>query len=172
MPGRWPVPGRCLLDALPTNLCQPTLERFCLRRGDGLDDAQDALGIGGLHLSLLAVCGEHLSRGTNCTPVGRQLQIAGAHLFDVLLGVSAFRQDRNNILHGEVPFFLFLVPGGTDLSTPVFPPLPILQSEQGVLARFRRIFSKNISLIRNFSLNALPDALCFFGYSYIMYCVA
>ena len=45
----------------------------------------------------------------------------------------------------------------------------ILQSEQGVLARFRRIFFKKISLIRNFSLNTSPDALCFFGYSYIMY---
>ena len=53
---------------------------------------------------------------TNCTPVGRQLRIAGAHLLDVLLGVSAFRQDRYNVLHGEIPFFLFLVPGGTDLS--------------------------------------------------------
>ena len=52
---------------------------------------------------------------------------------------------------------------------PVFLPLPILQSEQGVLARFRRIFSKSINLIRNFSLNTSPDALCFFGYSYIMY---
>ena len=55
---------------------------------------------------------------------------------------------------------------------PPFSPLPILQSEQGILARFRRIFSKNINLIRSFSLNTLPDALCFFGYSYIMYCVA
>ena len=30
-------------------------------------------------------------------------------------------------------------------------------------------FFKKINLIRNFSLNTLPDALCFFGYSYIMY---
>ena len=82
----------------------------------GLDDAQDAFGIGGLHLSLLAVRGEHLNRGTNCTPVGRQLRIAGTHLLDVLLGVSAFRQDRYNVLHGEIPFFLFLVPGSADFS--------------------------------------------------------
>ena len=81
-------------------------------------------------------------------------------------------QNGDHIHPGEVPFFLFLVPGGTDLSTPVFPPLPILQSKQGVLAIFWRIFSKNINLVRNFSLNTLPDALCFFGYSYIMYCVA
>ena len=32
-------------------------------------------------------------------------------------------------------------------------------------------FFKKINLIRNFSLNTSPDALCFFGYSYIMYCV-
>ena len=32
-----------------------------------------------------------------------------------------------------------------------------------------RDFSKKINLIRNFSLNTSPDALCFFGYSYIMY---
>ena len=30
-------------------------------------------------------------------------------------------------------------------------------------------FFKKINLIRNFSLNTSPDALCFFGYSYIMY---
>ena len=52
---------------------------------------------------------------------------------------------------------------------PPFSPLPILQSEQGVLARFRSIFSKNTAFIRNISLNTSPDALCFFGYSYIMY---
>ena len=34
---------------------------------------------------------------------------------------------------------------------------------------FRRIFSKNINLVCNFSLPTSPDALCFFGYSYIMY---
>ena len=76
-----------LLDALPAYGGEPEPEGFCLRRGDGLDDAQDALGIGGLHLSLFAVRGEHLNRGTNCTPVGRQLRIAGAHLLDVLLEV-------------------------------------------------------------------------------------
>ena len=32
-------------------------------------------------------------------------------------------------------------------------------------------FFKKINLIRNFFLNTSPDALCFFGYSYIMYCV-
>ena len=35
-----------LLDTLTTNLCQPTLERFCLGRGDGLDDTQDLFRIG------------------------------------------------------------------------------------------------------------------------------
>ena len=105
-----------LLDALTSNGGEPEPEGFSLGRGDGLDDAQDALGIGGLHLSLLAVRGEHLNRGTNCTPVGRQLRIAGAHLLDVLLGIGAFRQNRHNVLHGEIPFFLFLVPGGADLS--------------------------------------------------------
>ena len=30
-------------------------------------------------------------------------------------------------------------------------------------------FFKKINIIRNFSLNTSPDALCFFGYSYIMY---
>jgi len=30
-------------------------------------------------------------------------------------------------------------------------------------------FFKNINLTRNFSLSTSPDALCFFGYSYIMY---
>ena len=105
-----------LLDALPAYGGEPEPEGFCLGRRDRLDDAQDAFGIGGLHLSLLAVRGEHLNRGTNCTPVGRQLRIAGAHLLDVLLGIGAFRQDRYNVLHGEIPFFLFLVPGGADLS--------------------------------------------------------
>ena len=54
-------------------------------------------------------------------------------------------------------------------SYPVFPPLPILQSEQGVLASFGGLFQKNVAPIRNFSLNTSPDALYFFGYSYIMY---
>ena len=56
----------------------------------------------------------HLNWGTNCTPVGRQLRIAGAHLLDVLLGIGAFRQNRHNVLHGEIPFFLFLVPRRAD----------------------------------------------------------
>ena len=30
---------------------------------------------------------------------------------------------------------------------------------------------KNVAPIRNFFLNTSPDALCFFGYSYILYCV-
>ena len=52
---------------------------------------------------------------------------------------------------------------------PYFPPLPILQSEQGVLASFGGLFQKNVAPIRNFSLPTSLDALCFFGYSYTMY---
>ncbi len=37
--------------------------------------------------------------------------------------------------------------------------------------QFSEDFFKKINLIRNFSLNTSPDALCFFGYSYIMYYV-
>ena len=40
---------------------------------------------------------------------------------------------------------------------------------KGRFGQFRRTFSKNVAPIRNFSLNTSPDALCFFGYSYIMY---
>lgn len=47
--------------------------------------------------------------------------------------------------------------------------LPLLRSEHGVLASFGGSFSKSIDLIRDFSLNTSPDALCFFGYSYIIY---
>ena len=36
---------------------------------------------------------------------------------------------------------------------------------------FGGFFQKNINLIHIFSLPTSPDALCFFGYSYIMYCV-
>ncbi len=57
----------------------------------------------------------------------------------------------------------------TTVSYPMFSPLSILQSKQGVFCRFRRIFSKNVAPIHNFSLNTLPDALRFFGYSYIIY---
>ena len=34
---------------------------------------------------------------------------------------------------------------------------------------FGGFFQKNINLIRIFSLPTSPDALCFFGYSYISY---
>ena len=105
-----------LLNALTANLCQPTLEGLCLGRRDGLDDAQDALGIGGLHLSLLAVRGEHLNRGTNCTPVACKLFVPLAHFFEIIRGIGAVRQHRHHIHYGEIPFFLFLVPCGTDLS--------------------------------------------------------
>ena len=47
-----------LLNSLPAYGGEPEPEGVCLRRGDGLDDTQDALGIGGLHLSLFAVRGE------------------------------------------------------------------------------------------------------------------
>ena len=52
---------------------------------------------------------------------------------------------------------------------PPFSPLPILQSERGVLASFGGLFQKNVAPIRNFSLPTSLDALCFFGYSYTMY---
>ena len=57
------------------------------------------------------------------------------------------------------------------LRSPVFPPLPILQSEQDLLISFGGFFQENTVSIRNFSLHTLPDALCFFGCSYMMYCV-
>lgn len=75
------------------------------------------------------------------------------------MDIKNIMQNRNHTFAVLADYFL----------SPYFPSLPILQSEQGVLARFRRIFSKNINLIRNFSLNTSPDALCFFGYLYIMY---
>ena len=43
------------------------------------------------------------------------------------------------------------------------------ESEQGVLTSFGGLFQKNVAPIRSFSLPTSPDALCFFGYSYIMY---
>ena len=57
------------------------------------------------------------------------------------------------------------------LRSPVFPSLPILQSEGGVLISFGGFFQENTASIRNFSLHTLPDALCFFVYSYILYYV-
>ena len=54
---------------------------------------------------------------------------------------------------------------------PPFSPLPILQSEGGVLASFGGLFQKNVAPIRNFLLSTSLDALRFFGYSYKMYYV-
>ena len=58
----------------------------------------------------------------------------------------------------------FLAP----VRTPVFPSTHTT-IRKGRFGQFRRTFSKNVAPIRNFSLNTSPDALCFFGYSYIMY---
>ena len=49
--------------------------------------------------------------------------------------------------------------------------LACLPIRAGCFGQISGDFFKNINLTRNFSLNISPDALCFFGYSYIMYCV-
>ena len=105
-----------LLDALPAYGGEPEPEGFCLRRGDRLDDAQDLFRIGGKHLSLFACGAGHFYLGTICPQVACELFVPLAHFFEIIRGIGAVRQHRHHIHHGEIPFFLFLVPGGTDLS--------------------------------------------------------
>ena len=56
----------CFLDPLPTDLRQPELERFGFRRGNGLDDAQELLGVGYVSQALFAVCCSHFQLLTIC----------------------------------------------------------------------------------------------------------
>ena len=57
-------------DPLVTHLRQPAFERFGLGRGDGLDDAEQAFGVGAVGLALFAVSGLQCKGGTSCTLVG------------------------------------------------------------------------------------------------------
>lgn len=57
-------------DALVTHLRQSAFERFGLGRGNGLDDAEQAFGVGAIGLALFAVSGLQRKGGTSCTPVG------------------------------------------------------------------------------------------------------
>ena len=109
-----------LLDALPADLCQPTLEGLCLGRRDGLDDAQKLFRAGNVRQTHLSVCCPHFQLLTICK------QFTCALLFQTFFqncpigaGVSCrwlIGQNGDHIHYGEIPFFLFLVPGDADFS--------------------------------------------------------
>ena len=42
-------------NALPSNLCQPQLERFRFGRGNRLDDSENLLGVGHIGQTLFAI---------------------------------------------------------------------------------------------------------------------
>lgn len=79
------------------------LEVLKLGAGDGLDDAEKALGIGAEHGLWAAFCGD--GKGMyNLYPPFSQLGVALLHALDVLLRVSRIDESEHNILHDKPPF--------------------------------------------------------------------
>ena len=103
--------------ALPTNLCQPELERLGFGRRNGLDDAQKLLGVSNISQTLFAVCCGHFQLVTRCNrfitlilqPFLGDFPIISRRLVIRLVGQYPYHiHDRKE------PFFFFSVPCSTD----------------------------------------------------------
>jgi hypothetical protein len=83
-----------LLDALPPHLGQPTLERFGLRAGDRLDDAEGGFRVDDLGLIVLPVGSGQFQLSTKC----RQLDSRGFNPpFRWILSGSRTPKRRNHL---------------------------------------------------------------------------
>lgn len=68
----------------------------------------------------LAVGCQQFKGGTDCPPVGIQLLLALAHLFDVIPDIGGVGQDFDYISHREIPLAVSFIPDGTNFRQPFF----------------------------------------------------
>ena len=116
-----------LLDTLSTDLCQPQLERFCLRGRNRLDDSEKLLGIGYISQSFFAIRSGHFQLVTSCNRFISLILQAFLRYLPVVtscLIIWLISQHSYHINDGKVPFFLFLIPCGSN--TLVFEQLDII----------------------------------------------
>ncbi len=97
-----------------SNLCQPAFERFGLGGGDGLDDAEQAFGVGAKH-SLRPTHGFNGKGMYNLYPPFAEFRIPLFHALDILFWVLRVDQGKDNIFDDKPPFAV--VDGLPDLSS-------------------------------------------------------
>ena len=103
------------------------LERFCLRGRNRLDDSEKLLGIGYISQSFFAIRSGHFQLVTSCNRFISLIFQAFLRYLPVVtscLIIWLISQHSYHINDGKVPFFLFLIPCGSN--TLVFEQLDII----------------------------------------------
>jgi hypothetical protein len=82
-----------------------TLGLLGLGRGDGLEDAEQAFGVGAIH-PLCTACRRNTKGGGNLPPPFGQLGVTTAQVFHVALWLRRIGQHTHHVNNGKPPFFV------------------------------------------------------------------
>lgn len=102
-------------EAFVANLCQPPFEWLGFGGWDGLDQAEKLFCVRDIGHPLLAVRCRHFQTVTICNGFIPFIHQAFFHHTPVCLGVTAPRQNRDDVDDGEEPFAVLFVPSPADL---------------------------------------------------------
>jgi hypothetical protein len=95
-----------LLDALISDLCKSSLERLGLGGGDGLNDTEQAFGVGTAD-KLLATGRLNAKGGGNLPPPFGKFLVTSAHIFDISFRLDGIGKHGDDVANDKPPFSIF-----------------------------------------------------------------